>query len=87
MKQNGGTKMGYIKDPENQYNLCDSRGRIVFVVYPLGYDSNVLISKSGWRYTSKTSLRMNDEELMRFKKNRDLYYEEELNKQMELFDD
>ncbi|MCG7342215.1 hypothetical protein MHK01_09390 [Staphylococcus auricularis] len=79
--------MGYIKDPENQCNLCDSQGRITFVVYPLGYDSNVLISKSGWRYTSKTSLRMSDEELMRFKKNRDLYYEEELNKQMELFDD
>lgn len=79
--------MGYIKDPENQYNLCNSQGRITFVVYPLGYDSNVLISKSGWRYTSKTSLRMSDEELMRFKTNRDLYYEEELNKQMELFDD
>ena len=78
--------MGIKEGAKKQYKLFDGSGDVAFVVYPLAENSNCLISRSGWRYTSKTAFNLSDKQLLAYKEKHNLFYDYELNMQMSIFD-
>ncbi|MDV3051884.1 DUF3269 family protein [Staphylococcus ureilyticus] len=77
--------MGLVEGYKNKYYLYRDNDEKVVSVLPLGPNVNNVGNLTG-AYFEGTEKNMTDDELLHFKAVHNLYYEQELGSQMDIFD-